>query len=379
MEEYKIVGKQIVKKSHQDLINEAVIYDKDITSKALDLISQKIDKGTVQSQPTIKEVDNTSSCNIYANLDNYYKDFTEHRKAFKKVSNSSIKNYTASIKYLKYLADEDTIFTFNFFKKVQIKLQSMPKNFFKYSKYYNKNFEDLLELKEQENYEIMSNKTVNGHINNFRIFFDHLKYEEIIDENPVSGIYSLPISNGTIKEEYTHEEVIKILSADIESDYINMYKVALYCGLRLEEVLSIKKENIKDNFIYVDVEDSDTKKHQRIIPIHKNLQFAIEQQIKQNKGDYLFFYGNVGNEVSNVGKRINRRIKQEVPAKYKSFHSFRKNFSQEIELNTDAEEKVKKYLMGHSHNQDVTHLIYNRGKVNTGKLVNCINQITFEY
>jgi len=40
----------------------------------------------------------------------------------------------------------------------------------------------------------------------------------------------------------------------------------------------------------------------------------------------------------------------------------RKNFSQMIELETDAEEKTKTYLMGHT-NDSITHTIYNRGKL----------------
>ena len=35
--------------------------------------------------------------------------------------------------------------------------------------------------------------------------------------------------------------------------------------------------------------------------------------------------------------------------------------------------------MGHSQSEDITHTIYNRGKVNIQKLKDCINQMTFEY
>ena len=67
-------------------------------------------------------------------------------------------------------------------------------------------------------------------------------------------------------------------------------------------------------------------------------------------------------EVKNVGKRINRRLKSIVPIKEKTFHSFRKNFSQNIELNSKSEDKIKKYLMGHSQSKDITHAVYNRGE-----------------
>jgi len=235
-----------------------------------------------------------------------------------------------------------------------------------------------MELRKKENYEILNTQTINKHMTYYSLFFKYLQYEEIIKENPLNNIISLMEEKGTNKEEYSKKDLDLIFSSDMEKPYLNMCKVALYTGLRIEEVLSIKKENIKDNFINIDLKDTNTKKHQRIIPIHKNLLDTIEYQIKTNKGEFLFFKGNVGNEVGNVGKRLNRRIREVVLSKSKSFHSLRKNFSQMIELETDAEEKTKTYLMGHT-NDSITHTIYNRGKFNIKKLVDCIEQINYEY
>ena len=322
---------------------------------------------------------NDSKIDIYSNIEQYFNEYIEYKKTFDKVSNSSVKTYKASFKYLRYFITAETDFSFKFFKELQKKFQQLPKNFFKYPKYHEKSFDELMKLKEQEDYETLDNKTLNGHINNFRLFFDFLKYEEVISENPLNDIKPLIEAKGTVKEEYTDEELSQIFNSDMEKEYIHMAKVALYCGLRIEEVLSLKKEDIKDDMIFIDLEDTGTKKHQRIIPIHKNLKDTIQFQSKHNKGKYLFFLGNVGDQVKNVGKRMNRRLKKIVNVKEKSFHSFRKNFSQELELNTTAEEKTKKYLMGHSQAKDITHMIYNRGKVNTQKLIECIDQITFNY
>lgn len=316
---------------------------------------------------------------IFENFDTYYNNFIEHRINFDKVSPSSVRTSNSAIRYLKFFIDKDTIFNFSFFKEIQKKLQQLPKNFFMYDKYYTKSYEEVLKLKKIENYETLNNKTINNHMNKYAIFFDYLVYEEIIKENPMDNIKSLQESKEIIKEEYTQEDLDKIFSSEIiEKDYLNMCKFALYTGLRLEEVLSIKKENIKDNLIHVTLKDTSHKNHTRIVPIHKNLIDIINQQ-QTNKGDYLFFNGNTENEVKNIGKKLNRRLKSIVDSKFKTFHSFRKNFSQELELNTNAEEKTKKYLMGHSMSKDVTHTDYNRSKMNISKLVDCINQITFKF
>lgn len=175
----------------------------------------------------------------------------------------------------------------------------------------------------------------------------------------------------------------------METEYYNFCKVALYTGLRKGELLSVEKIDIEDNIINVKMEDTSSKKHSRIMPIHENIKSIIDYQIKTNKGKYLFFdiskrntkktVSDLKNEIDNIGRNINRRINKFVPNPDKTLHSFRKNFSQEIELNTNAEESIKKYLMSHTMKKDITHNVYNRGKVNTNKLWDCINQITFKY
>lgn len=360
------------KKLLNKLSNETRLLIKSIEIKNKNRPIQ-VQAATPQIQPTEEKV------NIYFKLDNYYKDYIEHRKSFSNVSQSTIKANNASFRYLKYFLEENSQLNFKFFKELQKQFQELPKNFFKYPKYYEKTYLELLVFKEKENYDTLDTKTINAHINNFRLFFDYLRYEEIIDKNPLTEIKPLLETKGTNKEEYTTDELKKIFESDMDLSYKNMCKVALYCGLRIEEVLSLKKENIKDNLLYVDLEDKSTKKHQRIVPIHQNLLETLNYQIKKNRSEFIFFDGNIGNEVKNVGKRINRRLKNIIDIKEKSFHSFRKNFSQNIELNSNSEDKIKKYLMGHSQSKDITHMIYNRGKVNIDKLVECISSLDFAF
>ena len=359
----------------QTLTDRLSQLESNLLAKMDNLDNQSIDNN--QNQSKKEEIDTTT--NIFDNLDKYYDEYVQHKISFDRVSKHSVKSYNSSMKYLKYFTVKESDFSFKFFKELQKKLQQMPKNFFKYPKYYEKTFEELIVIKEKENYDTLDNKTINNHIINWKNFFKYLKYEEHINENPLADIMALSEEKRTNKEEYSNEELTQIFNSNMDKEYLNMCRVALYSGLRIEEVLSIKKKNIKDNTIHIDLEDSSSKKHQRIIPIHKNLLVTIEYQKKSNKGNFLFFDGNLENEVKNVGKRINRRLKNIVSIKEKTFHSFRKNFSQNIELNSNSEDKIKKYLMGHSQNKDITHAIYNRGKVNIDKLVSCINDIDFKY
>lgn len=355
-------------------IKELEENDTNIVLKRLECLESKFLQNTAPTQEKTNKNDILSG-----DLEKYFEGYLEHKKEYDNISDSSLKSYKASYKYLNYFIDKDTIMNFSFFKEVQKKLQQLPKNFFKYKKYYEKDFNEVIKLRKKEKYETLDPKTINNHINNFKNFFVFLVYEEVIKVNPLLNIKPLLESKEIKKEEYSEEELTNIFNSDLDVDFLNMCKLSLYTGLRIEEVLSLKKQDINDDLIYVDLKDTSTKKHQRVIPIHKNLLDTINQQKKHNKGSYLFFNGNIDNEVKNIGKRINRRLKSIISSENKTFHSFRKNFSQEIELKTNAEDKIKKYLMGHSMSRDVTHMVYNRGKMNTEKLKDCINQITFNF
>ncbi len=344
----------------------------ELKNNDINTILKKID--AIQNINTTT-ISNEETHNIYNNLDVYFNNYLEYKKTYNKISNSSIKAYNASFKYLKYFTNKNTVFNFAFFKQVQQQMQQLPKNFFTHKNYKNMSYNEILKLK---NIEKLNTKTINNHLNNMSSFFSYLEYEEIIKDNPLKKIKPLPESDEIVKLEYLKDELDTIFNnKNIEKEYLNMCKFALYTGLRLAEILSIKKTDIKDSFINLTLKSTSSKNHARIIPIHNNLIKVINYQKRNNKGSFLFFGG--VKEINKIGKIINKRLKAIVNTKAKTFHSLRKNFSIEIELNTDAEESIKKYLMGHSTAKDITHTIYNRGKVNTTKLINCIQQITFNY
>ena len=76
-----------------------------------------------------------------------------------------------------------------------------------------------------------------------------------------------------------------------------------------------------------------------------------------------------------MGKRLNRKINnylisQDKDKSIKSFHSFRKNFSQTLYLERfQLKEIVISKLMGHSVELNITRSIYNRNKVERDALI----------
>ena len=120
------------------------------------------------------------------------------------------------------------------------------------------------------------------------------------------------------------------------------------------------------------------------IPILNDSKIICLEKPQIEKEFYFPEHGYDYDEVCQYERNVNKNlenyfIEQNKDHTKKSFHSFRKNFSQEIELNTNAEEQIKKYLMGHSFSKDVTYMAYNGQKMNSPKQIDCINQITFTY
>ena len=242
----------------------------------------------------------------------------------------------------------------------------------KFKKFEKLKIDEIEKIYKIENFETLSNKTINNHLVNISNFFDDLVYNEIIETNHVKKVKKLEEEESE-KIAYSKDDLIKIFNSDIEQELKQFCKVALYTGARIGEIANIKKDDIdfKENIIKIN--GTKTKNANRIMPISPHILNILKDRIKTNKGQFLFFEDN---NVDRIGKVLNRRLNKIIIEDVKSFHSFRKNFSQEI-LKTNAEEHTRKYLMGHSLNKDITHKIYNQNQMNMNKLFECINSIYF--
>ena len=319
------------------------------------------------------EKKNTTTLNI-ENLKKYFDEYKEYKIKNDKISLSSIKSYNSSFDYLLYFINNNNNvnFDFHFFKNIQDNLQIVPQNRTKFKKYNTKNIDELKQIYKKDKYITLNNKTINNHIININTFFEYLKYNRIIKINECSEIKPLKESESE-KNPFNDNDIIKIFNSDMESIYKNFCKMGIYTGMRIAEILNIKKIDIEDNFIKIN--DGKTKNAIRIIPIHPKILEIIENQIKENQGNFLFFDG----EISKNSKNINRRIRKIIVEKEKTFHSFRKCFSIALETQTVADVKTKNYLLGHSFKKDITHTIYNKGNINKQKLIDAINQIEFNF
>ena len=329
--------------------------------------------GNNQTTPSPKKEVEVEKIN-YNNIEEYFNDYLDHKINIEKRSISSKKAYISSFYYLKFLSTPDTVYDFAFFKQFQKNLMLIPSNLNKFKKFEKLKIDEIEKVYKQEKYETLANKTINNHLNNIINFFDHLVYNEIIEINHVKKVKKLEEEDSE-KVAYSEADLIKIFTdKELEPELKEFCKVAIYTGCRIGEIANIKKADIDLKEKIININGTKTKNAIRIMPINPNILEIIEDKLQSNKSEFLFFEDN---NTDRIGKVLNRRLNKIITDEAKTFHSFRKNFSQKI-LETDAEEHTRKYLMGHSLNKDITHKIYNQNKMNMDKLFRCINAIEFK-
>jgi len=316
---------------------------------------------------------------LKSNLDfeTLFKKFKDYKKRIEKKSNNYIIDINGSLKYLKFFIDnyevKDLIeINSQFFNELQRDFFYIPKRFFQ-SKY--KDF-SLLRLKQIHLTEEqkLNDKTINKHFINFGEFMKYLERENFIENNPIKVKLIKVNKNITRKKEFDNDDLKTIFNSDINSVYMDYFKVLLYTGMRNGELTKLTVKNIDFDNELIDIVDSKTQSGIRQIPINISILDLLKIHCKnKNKDDFVFFRGNSDQNQ----KKGNRLIRKFITDKNKSLHSFRKNFTQKLYKITENENYIK-HLIGHSQNQNITYTTYNRQKIDIEKLRYIVQEVDFQ-
>jgi len=274
----------------------------------LDEISKKLDSITSsQINPSVQQ---TKEPLTFKQLEDL---FLKQKEKVGKVGLSSIKMYKAALKDLMEHFQDTNI------------------NELKYQDF--ENFQNFLIAKG------LNNKTINNKITYLRMFLDYAEKFELIEKNFANKLEMLK-EEVKEKENYTDEE-INLLLENSPKEFKNFLQVAMYTGMRLQEILAIKEVLIdeKTQIKYIQVGDSKTTSGIRKVPLHKellNMKFPLFN-IKD---------GDVRAYSTNLGKRINRYI--DTIAKEKTIHTFRATFINKIVNNFPDRIEICQEIAGHS-------------------------------
>lgn len=131
----------------------------------------------------------------------------------------------------------------------------------------------------------------------------HQMYEYAIGEKIVTSDESLNIDLGHHSDllknpnkiqriPFTASEIKDVLSDKVNLEMAETFKVLLYSGMRINELLTLKRDavDIRNNVIYITEEFSKTKSSVRPIPIHPEIMSIIRAHYKDtiDSNDYLF-------------------------------------------------------------------------------------------
>ena len=172
----------------------------------------------------------------------------------------------------------------------------------------------------------------------------------IIRDYPVTN-YALHLNLGpnipTIQRRvFTRQQINKLWA--IDTSYSHMILILLYTGLRIGELLNLRRQDINRRSSYLIVRHAKTKTGEgRIIPIHHRI-IPIIEQLYINTGDYLFTisYTSFRKHFQNIMKQLNCKH---------TIHDTRHTFASL--LDAVAPPNALRSLLGHKQG-DITTRVY---------------------
>lgn len=183
-----------------------------------------------------------------------------------------------------------------------------------------------------------------------RTLLNQLFNYAIIKDYPITN-YAQHLNLGpnipTIKRRlFTRQQINKLWS--IDTSYSNMILILLYTGLRIGELLNLRRQDIYRRSSYLIVRHAKTKAGEgRIIPIHHRIMPIIEQ-LYTNTEDYLFAisYTTFRKHFQDIIKQLNCKH---------TIHDTRHTFASL--LDAVAPPNALRSLLGHKQG-DITTRVY---------------------
>ena len=184
---------------------------------------------------------------------------------------------------------------------------------------------------------------------------------EFTDKNP----------NAKEHKRFTTEEISELWKYQ-DDRYYQIILILIYTGLRISELLNLKKDDIYIKEQYFEVTKSKTKSGIRVVPIADKILPFFEEWMEYSQIDYLlctedqkpFKYRNYYDSYF-IPIMDNRRFDHRP-------HDTRHTCAS-LMAEAMIDERIVKKILGHAHNMSLTEKVYTHYEIKT--LVDAINQI----
>jgi integrase len=334
--------------------------------------SEKLNKITTQTKEEIK----------YSTIEEEVNNFYKHYAKTNPDSEKRIKEFESTFKYLflKFPKKTRLLYILEFedwdnFRDFLIELPNKALRRYG-TKKHGTDIQTIIEnilTEDEENGEettLLNTRTINKHFNIFGMFLSYLEMTKKIPSNPIRYMKELKEIANPYKN-FTEDDIVKIFMNTKDEQIKNFYSVALYTGLRLSAIISIKAEDIDLTTNKLNITKDKTTNGIRTIVIHKKLRPFFKEFVESGR-EHLFF--GIDNK-DKIQKMINPII-ADILQERKTIHGFRKSFTIELYKATD-DNNLRKYIVGHSQKSDLTFTIYNLENMDFEKMETAINKVNF--
>ena len=212
-------------------------------------------------------------------------------------------------------------------------------------------------------------KTFNGRLSPCKGYWSYLQDKGVVSEalNPFDGLGLRDKKRDIVRQPFTVLEIRKLfahLKAESNQDpqLFQLFRLAIYTGAKIEELCSIKTEEVGDGFL--EISNSKTVAGVRQVPIHPEITDAVASMKMASEDGYLLSglngKGNqYGKRSAAIGKRFGRAKTKLGFGRDKVFHSIRKTVATQLE-GAGVLENITADILGHEK-QTITYGIYSGG------------------
>jgi len=218
---------------------------------------------------------------------------------------------------------------------------------------------------------LLAPATVNRIMSTLRHLFSKGVEWELIETHPFKKGRSLMLKENNKRLRYLSKDEISRLLAVCPEHLYNIVLTAINTGMRKEEILSLKWNQIKDGFIFL----TKTKNGEsRQVPINNALDqlFRTIRQKQQLKSQYVFTF-NGGDRVKDVKRSFHTALTAAGITDFR-FHDLRHTFASHLLLNGGALADIRD-ILGHKDMTMTLRYAHLSGE-HKRKAVNLLNNLT---
>jgi len=207
----------------------------------------------------------------------------------------------------------------------------------------------------------LSYKSNEKHLFTLSSFFRWCCRSGLINSNPFHDtVFLLGKKSITVTKKPYSQEQLKLLLSSLPGPLSDLSFIALYSGLRIEEICRLKIQDVNEGF---EIKQGKNQNSIRVVPIHSALTDLVNRLKATSSDGYLISNltpaGRSNKRSHNISKQFGRYKTKLGFTKEHDFHSLRRTFATTLE-NAGVPESTISQLMGHKK-QSISLYLYSGG------------------